>query len=599
MHRNPRFSPAGKAPERSPVQVDHRRTHPTRTSVSALSSRKDNGASRVHAEAQSVASSASHVASAPSAPAPAPAPGPYPPSSSSPPPAPTRYQSQSGGLSRDDFFKFVQFFRQASPYIEGHRGRTFVIVLPGTVTSDPKVMRSVMSDIALLHGLGVQVVIIPGTGVQIDEALIEKNMKPMYIHGYRITSRETMKVVIEAAGNVRTACEQYLSKGPAIPMIRRHTKGDGEIHFQPALRVVSGNYITTKRRGIIDGIDYGCSGEVRFVLKNDIKQQLINNNIVLLSNLGFTAAGEVLNCNSYEIGLHTAVGLQADKLIFMHKDKYLDELPTWLPISSAQDMLLDRLKVPLPSSSPQKATPTERVVAAQRLLATKGRDDIINNLDIWSVSGFPEALSTCVVACQKGVKRAHLLPADMDGSLLLSLYSRDGAGTMISTDFFEDLDGIQLLLAPLENAGVFVKRSRDDLDMMLPEFIVIERECKLLGCALLVPLGTTDDGTTVAEIGAFCIDPSVRGSGRGDSMLDYVEQEARRMGIRRLVLLTTRTADWFEQREFILMGPAADSEFIPSTRRLRIKRVRNSQLFAKDLEAAQPTDASPGKRIGF
>lgn len=41
-----------------------------------------------------------------------------------------------------------------------------------------------------------------------------------------------------------------------------------------------------------------------------------------------------------------------------------------------------------------------------------------------------------------------------------------------------------------------------------------------------------------------------RGSGRGDSLLDYVEQDARARGVRRLVLLTTRTADWFEQRDF-------------------------------------------------
>ena len=45
-------------------------------------------------------------------------------------------------------------------------------------------------------------------------------------------------------------------------MIRRHTKGDGEIHFHPALRVVSGNYTTAKRRGVVEGIDFGFTGEV-------------------------------------------------------------------------------------------------------------------------------------------------------------------------------------------------------------------------------------------------------------------------------------------------------------------------------------------------
>ncbi len=129
MPRSPRLSPAGKAPERGPMRADYRRPHLSGTSVCAHSSSKANGASQFQAAAQSVASSASHVASSDSAPAPAPAP----PSPSPPPPPPKRHLSQSGSLSRDDFFKFVQFFRQASPYIEGHRGRTFVIVLPGTV----------------------------------------------------------------------------------------------------------------------------------------------------------------------------------------------------------------------------------------------------------------------------------------------------------------------------------------------------------------------------------------------------------------------------------------------------------------------------------
>jgi ribosomal protein S18 acetylase RimI-like enzyme len=76
---------------------------------------------------------------------------------------------------------------------------------------------------------------------------------------------------------------------------------------------------------------------------------------------------------------------------------------------------------------------------------------------------------------------------------------------------------------------------------------VLDREARILGCALLLPLGATPDGARVAELGAFCIDVTFRGTGRGDSLLDYVEQEARARGVTRLVLLTTRTADWFMQ----------------------------------------------------
>lgn len=74
------------------------------------------------------------------------------------------------------------------------------------------------------------------------------------------------------------------------------------------------------------------------------------------------------------------------------------------------------------------------------------------NLDLWTDTGFPTAVAVAVVACSKGVKRAHLIDARMDGGMLLELYSRDGVGTMISTDFYEgirkargtDLEAIQV-----------------------------------------------------------------------------------------------------------------------------------------------------------
>lgn len=90
-----------------------------------------------------------------------------------------------------------------------------------------------------------------------------------------------------------------------------------------------------------------------------------------------------------------------------------------------------------------------------------------------------------------------------------------------------------------------------------------------------------------------------RGSGRGDSLLDYVEQDARNRGVRRVVLLTTRTADWFEQRDFVWKGPAFASTLLPEDRRVRINPSRNSQLYVKELMAPDENSSTPGKRIGF
>lgn len=546
----------------------------------------------------------------------------------------------SGALSKSDYGKFVEFFRQASPYIESHRGKVFVLVVPGEVVEQRHMMQTLISDIALLHGLGVRLVVVLGCQTQINSTLKHIGKEVVYIKGYRVTDEVTLEAAIEAAGKTRTMVEQFLSRGPSVPVIRRHAKSDTEMHFGPAIRVVSGNYVAAKRRGIHDGVDFGYTGEVRFVMKDAIQDQLAGGNIVLLSNLGYTAAGEVLNCNTYDVGLHAAVELGADKVFVTHLDDVKQlALPQWLPLSDAKTMLLDKLNSRggdvdadlarqsslegrngngsgMDSGEHQGDAASLPGVRAGPMSHNsngngnghKKEENFHLDLDLWASQGFPTAVSACVVACCKGVKRAHLLDARVDGGLLLELYSRDGIGTMISTDFYEgirkaqytDVDAIQDLLLPLEKEGILVSRTREQVMALVPHITVIERETKIMGCALCLPLGHSADGAVVGELGAFCVDPAFRGSGRGDSLLDYVEQDARSRGIERLVLLTTRTADWFQQRDFLLDGPAYQSAYIPSDRRSRIDPARNSQLYVKELA---PVDSSmklqPGKRIGF
>ena len=197
-------------------------------------------------------------------------------------------------------------------------------------------------------------------------------------------------------------------------------------------------------------------------------------------------------------------------------------------------------------------------------------------------------LAACM-SCRAGVNRAHLVDARVDGALLLELYSRDGVGVMISNDFYEglrparssDLQGIEDLLAPLVEKGVLVRRSPQQLMEEIPYFTVLERESKLLACATVKPLGRGRDGELVAEIAAFCVHPEYRGGGKGDSLLEYLESEARGKGIHRLVLLTTRTADWFEQRGFTPAGQAHASDLLPEAMRTKVDTTRNSQLYTK------------------
>ncbi|KAK9836948.1 hypothetical protein WJX81_002033 [Elliptochloris bilobata] len=500
------------------------------------------------------------------------------------------------GLRPDDFDSFVHFFRQASPYIEGHRGRTFVICCPGEVVEDSAILHSLLEDVALLHGLGIKLVLALGVRAQINRRLHECGVEPRYKHGKRVTDTQAMQAAAAAAAAVRMEVEARLSRGPAVQVVRRHARSSDAFRYAPAMTTVSGNYVAARRMGIVDGVDFGLTGMVRWVQADAIQSQLDSHNIVLLSNIGYSAAGEALNCDIWSIAVRAAIDLAADKLFCLTvPESQPFSLPVWVPVSDAE-ALLNRLVVQhqsfddfpasvVPHRAPGAAAPptgngAHRAAAGDEL-----------DLERWQRFGLPVPLVAACTACEMGVKRAHLVDARRDGALLLELYSRDGIGTMISRDFYEgmrradpaDLAAVAELLAPLEAEGVLAPRSHAQLEGDLPFFVVAEREAKILGCAMMRPLGTGSDGRTVAEIGAFCVAPACRGSGKGDSLLDYLEREARAAGMGRLVLLTTRTADWFEARGFRSAGLAHESPLLPAERRERVNAARNSQLFVKDV----------------
>ena len=123
----------------------------------------------------------------------------------------------------------------------------------------------------------------------------------------------------------------------------------------------------------------------------------------------------------------------------------------------------------------------------------------------------------------------------------------------------------------------------------MPDFTIVERDGKCVATAALIPYA--DPNMTCAEVGAFAVHPRYRGAGRGDSLLDYLEYRARAQGISRLFLLTTRTADWFEQRGFRPAGRAFGNPLLPSGK--KVDAARNSKLYIKLLD---DSDKTPGSR---
>ncbi len=437
---------------------------------------------------------------------------------------------------------FVPWFRAVAPYIHAYRGKTFVVGMVGELVAAGK-LNTFVQDLSILQAMGIKLVLVHGFRPQVNEQLAAKGHTARYSHGMRITDAVTLDCAQEAAGQLRFEIEAAFSQGlPNTPMANA------------TVRVVSGNFLTARPVGIVDGVDFMHSGVVRRVDGASMRRAIDIGALVLLSPFGFSPTGEAFNLTMEGVATATAIALQADKLLFLSEIAGIREN----------------------TDDPQSPIDTELALAdARRLLAKLPPPLLPTDLAFY--------LQHCVRACEGGVERSHILPFSVDGALLQEVFTHDGIGTMVVDEKLEslheatadDVGGILQLIEPFERDGTLVRRERTEIERDIANYTVITHDGVIFGCAALYPYPESRTG----EMAALTVSPQVQGQGDGDRILKRIEQRARAMGLDSIFVLTTRTMHWFIKRGFVSMDP----ERLPEARKRKYNWDRRSQVLLKKL----------------
>lgn len=431
---------------------------------------------------------------------------------------------------------FVQWFRAAAPYIHAFHDCTFVIAFGGEVVDDGKFV-GLTHDLNLLASLGVRLVLVHGARPQIEHELSSRKIAIRYAGGARVTDEAALGCVKQASGQLRVEIEALLSMGlPNSPMA-----GSG-------IRVASGNFVVARPRGVVDGIDMLYTGEVRKIDADAIRRRLDDDEMVLISSLGYSPTGEIFNLTVEDVAAQTAVGLGADKLLFLTDDEGI------------------------PGHRGGKA----------RELTVSGAQTLLKSAKKLSADA-KQYLPFAISACRGGVARVHLVSRHVDGALLLELFTHDGIGSMVTQDpleqlreaTIEDVGAILQLIEPMEAEGSLVKRSRELLEIEIGRFTVLEHDRMIIGCAALYPFPDEASG----ELACLAVHPQYQNVGAGERLLQAVETKARRAKLKNLFVLTTRAAHWFIEHGF------SDSPLskLPTHKQSLYNYQRRSKVFSKRL----------------
>ncbi|MGH7539527.1 MAG: acetylglutamate kinase [Gemmatimonadota bacterium] len=271
---------------------------------------------------------------------------------------------------------------EALPFMREHRGKTIVVKYGGAPLEAAPLARSFAEDVALLQSAGIHVVIVHGGGPQLTEVATRLGLETRFVEGLRVTDAETLDVAtMVLAGKLNTAVVAALAVG-GVPAV--------------GLSGVDGGLLIARRRS---DPDLGFVGEVAHVNPGVVLALLDRGFVPVVASIAVDDGGQAYNVNADVVAAELAIGLEAQKLV------YLSDVPG--VIGPGGDLLSELA-----------------VSRAEELLAMRG---VVGG-------GMIPKLRSAVLAIGAGVDRAHLVDGRLQHSLVLELFTQEGIGTMVTAD---------------------------------------------------------------------------------------------------------------------------------------------------------------------
>jgi acetylglutamate kinase len=289
----------------------------------------------------------------------------------------------------------VEILMQALPYIRRHRGKTFLVKLGGAVADEKNGLAGLAQDLALLVNVGIRLCIVHGGGPQATQLAERLGHKPQFIQGRRITDEATLEITkMVFAGKISLDILGAL-RAQGLKAV--------------GLSGVAGDIVHAKRRdptafkdpstGQTRVVDMGHVGDIVSVDTRLLTVLMDSGYVPVVNSLGADEKGNVLNINADTVAMRFAVDLKADKFLFM----------------TDVDGLLRDKSDPKSLISSITAAQIEREIAAGRISG-----------------GMVPKVTACVEALRGGVERVHILNGSKEHTILLELFTKRGAGTLIT-----------------------------------------------------------------------------------------------------------------------------------------------------------------------